>query len=109
MLVAATHFIIVKERDQEIEKMLKQASNEWVKLMFKLLHKYNRNLPVILLFPEYVYSVDDTSVVLVGSNTMRKSVSRSRYTQKVTNQMCGLRVKLPYKFSAAGMSDPIFM
>ncbi len=68
---------------------------------------------MIPLLPEYVYSSDDTttycyegkgekkaSFVLVGSNTMTKCGFRSRYTQEDTNQMCGLRVKLTYTFSA---------
>ncbi len=38
VLVAATHFIIVKERDQEIEKMLKQTTNEGVKLYYNIVH-----------------------------------------------------------------------
>ena len=54
-----------------------------------IVSKCNRNLPVITLLPEYVYSSDDTttycyegkgekkaSFVLVGSNTMTKSSSR---------------------------------
>ena len=90
VLVAATHFIVVKQRDQEIEKMLTQTTNNGVKLMFNLVSKCNRNLPVIPLLPEYVYSSDVTtaycyegkgerkaSFVLVGSSTMAESGSRS--------------------------------
>ena len=50
-----------------------------------------------------------SSFVLVGSNTMTKAGSHSRYLPGDTKQMCGLRVKLTYTFSAAGVSAPIFV
>ena len=122
VLIAATHFIIVQDVNQDVEKMLKQTKNNGVKLMYNLVCKCNKNLPMIPLRPEYVYSSDDTttycyegkgenkaSFVLVGSNTMTKSGTRSRYAQEDSNHMCGLRVKLTYTFSAAGISAPIFV
>ena len=75
--------------------------------MYILVSKCNKNLPVVPLRPEHIYSTDDTttycyegkgekssSFVLVGSNTMTKAGSRSRYLPGDTKQMCGLRVKL---------------
>ena len=87
--------------------------------MFRLVSKCNRNVPVVLLCPEQVYSTDDnttwcyegkgektSSFVLVGSNKMTKA----QYLPGDTKQMWGLRVKLAYTFSGAGgVSAPIFV
>ena len=47
------------------------------------------------------------SILMVGSNIMTKAGSHSPNLPGDTKQMCGLRVKLLYKFSATGVSAPI--
>ena len=91
ILVVCTHFIVVEKQDQEIRKILNQTPNDGVKLMYRLVSKCNKNLPVVSSPPEHIiYSTNysttycyggkgekTSSFVLVGSNTMTKAGSCS--------------------------------
>ena len=90
--------------------------------MYEMVRKSYGNLPIMAVKPHLVLSTDDTvnyifegtssgkeEFRLVGSNSLKKAGSRSKYKHDSSKAMCGMRVKLTYTFSAAGTMAPIFI
>ena len=99
-----------------------KVADEGVLLLYKLVSKLYNNLPILLVKPELLFSTDDTvnyiydglgndkdEFRLVTSKTIAKSGTRSRYAIDESKHICGMRVKLPYTFSAAENTARIFI
>ena len=122
-VVASTHYDVATEIQADLEKDMKSDElPEGVKKLFKMISKAHDNLPLIPVIPALVISTDDTvnyvfegegtkeeKFRLVGTKSLSKAGSQSRYKYDDSKNMCGTRVKLTYSFSAAGTSAPIFI
>jgi hypothetical protein len=124
VLVAATHFIPMTTQTglyEEQQKKLKDASagaNE----LFTLVLKANSDRPILAIKPAYIYSTDDTTTyvcqgeqrtkedfLLVGTSLILNAGTRSKYQASDSNAMQGLRVKLTFTFSQAGLVADTFV
>jgi hypothetical protein len=124
VLVAATHFIPMTTQTglyEEQQKKLKDASagaNE----LFTLVLKANSDRPILAIKPAYIYSTDDTTTyvcqgeqrtkedfLLVGTSSILNAGTRSKYQASDSNAMQGLRVKLTFTFSQAGLVADTFV
>ena len=119
--VAATHYDVSTPETIEDETNIESADTG-AKKLYEMVRKSYGNLPIMAVKPHLVLSTDDTvnyifegtssgkeEFRLVGSNSLKKAGSRSKYKHDSSKAMCGMRVKLTYTFSAAGTMAPIFV
>ena len=120
-VVAATHYFICDEGQLEIKTEMRDAP-DGVELLYKLVSDVYGNLPIFAVKPELLFSTDDTVNYiyegkgetkdvfrLVASKALKKAGTRSKYKTGNSKNMCGMRVKLTYTFSAAGTMAPFFI
>ena len=120
-VVAATHIFVVPKMISDIYHGIKECS-KGVRLLFDMVSKVHGNLPLFVAHPDLVFSTDDTvqyifegkgvakeKYRLVSSNTTKSSGTRAKYNVTNSQNMQGMRVKLTYTFSAAGMNAPLFI
>jgi hypothetical protein len=124
ILVAATHYIPMTTQTnlyEEQQKKMKDASPGARKL-FSLVLKANMDWPILAVKPAYIFSTDDTTTyvclgeertkvdfLLVGKNSLLNAGTRSMYQASDSNVMQGLRVKLTFTFSQAGLVADTFV
>jgi hypothetical protein len=125
VLVAATHFIPMTTQTNlydEQRKKLKDASSAGANKLFNLVLKANLDRPILAVKPAYIYSTDDTTTyvcqgeqrtkedfLLVGKNSLVNAGTRSKYQAGDLHAMQGLRVKLTFTFSQAGLVADTFV
>ena len=120
-VISATQSEVVSEKNSDVEKDIRKASIG-VKKLHKVVTKIYYNLPVFPIHSDLILSTDDTvnyifegkgsdngSFRLISSKENTNSVTRSNYKNEDTNNICGLRVKINYTFSAADTMDPKFI
>ena len=120
-VIAWTHFVPVLEMNSQMYHELKVAP-EGVKLLFDLVSKVHNDAPLTIVYTELIFPTDDTiqyifegkgekkdRFSLVSSKSQKQSGTRAKYELSTSNHMMGMRVKLTYTFSAAGVIAPIFI
>ena len=125
-VVAATHYDVSTEVQIEHEHVMNKVPLEvpdGVKLLYRLVGRtYGNDVPIIPVRPEMILSTDDTVQYifegkgagkdlfrLVASKALKKAGTRSKFMNDDSKNMCGMRVKLTYTFSGAGIMAPIFI
>ena len=125
-VIATTHYDVAScEKEFEIEKLVRHNNvPDGVSLLYKLISKaYGKNVPLIPVEPSRITSTDDTTNYiyegrsggdegnfrLVASQALENAGTRSKFKIDETKKMCGMRVKLTYTFSAAGIIAPLFI
>jgi hypothetical protein len=120
--VAATHFTPTTEDISEQEKELERAS-EGAKKFYKMVQDaYGGNVPLSVVKPQNTLSSDDTVTFafagtekkgaawrLVEARSLGKAGTNSKYQRDDSGYLNGLRVKITYTFSAAGMVADLFV
>ena len=120
-VIDATYYEVVSKTSRNVEKKIRKSSIG-EKKSHKVVTKIYGNLPVLLILPELILSTDDTVNYmyegkgsyngifrLVASKENANTSTRSKYKNEDTKNMCGLRFKITYTFSAAGTMDSIFI
>ncbi len=118
--IGAGHFIPVDEECPEIKRQLKEVDDK-CRLLYDMVVNA-LGVSVYPVKPEYIYSTDDTTCyifegeykgkdkwTLVTNDSIRKSGTNAVYRVDDTKIMNGMRVKLTFTFSAAGMCAPLFV
>ena len=125
-VVAATHYDVCTEVQTEHERVMNMNPLEvppGVRMLYRMVGQaYGNDVPIIPVRPEMILSTDDTVQYifegkgvgtdlfrLVASKALKKAGTRSKFTNDDSKNMCGMRVKLTYTFSGAGIMAPIFI
>jgi hypothetical protein len=122
LVVAATHFTPTTEDISEQDKELERAS-EGAKKFYKMVQDaYGGDVPLSVVKPQNTLSSDDTVTFafagtekkeaawrLVGARSLGKAGTNSKYQRDDSGYLNGLRVKITYTFSAAGMVADLFV
>eukprot|EP00985_Skeletonema_marinoi_P025838 scaffold19360_cov223-Skeletonema_marinoi.AAC.1 len=120
-VIASSHFIPVDEECPEIKSQLRDADDK-CRLLYDMVVEALGGVSVYPVKPEYIYSTDDTTCyifegkvngkdkwTLVSNDSIRKSGTKAVYRVEDNKMMNGMRVKLTFTFSAAGMCAPLFV
>lgn len=118
--IGAGHFIPVDEECPEIKRQLKNVDAK-CRLLYDMVQDA-LGVSVYPVKPEYIYSTDDTTCyifegkvdgqdkwTLVTNESIRNSGTNAIYRVDDSKIMNGMRVKLTFTFSAAGMCAPLFV
>jgi hypothetical protein len=118
--IGAGHFIPVDDECPEIKRQLRNVDAK-CRLLYDLVQDA-LGVSVYPVKPEYIYSTDDTTCyifegkvngqdkwTLVTNESIRNSGTNAVYRVDDSKIMNGMRVKLTFTFSAAGMCAPLFV
>ena len=120
-VISDTHHEVVSETSSGVEKEIRKVS-VGVDKLHKVVTKICGNLTASPILPHLILSKDDTvnylferkgsdngSFRVVASKENINAVTRSKYKNEDTKNMCGLRVKITYSFSYSGTMAAIFI
>ncbi|KAL7498904.1 hypothetical protein ACHAWT_008594 [Skeletonema menzelii] len=120
-VIASGHFVPIDEECPDIKRQLRDADDK-CRLLYDMVEEALGGVAVFPVKPEYIFSTDDTTCyifegkvdgkdkwTLVTNDSIRNSGTSSVYRVEDTKMMNGMRVKLTFTFSAAGMCAPLFV
>ncbi len=120
-VVSSAHLIPVDEECPEIKSQLKSLDAK-VRLLYDMVVDALGGVAVYPVKPEYTFSTDDTTCyifegkesgkdkwTLVSTDSIKRSGTNAVYRVEDNKMMNGMRVKLTFTFSAAGMCAPLFV
>ena len=120
-IVSATQFEVMDEEDHELNKELESASIR-TRALYELTRRARGGAPIWAVKPQLLFSTDDTTTfifdgkdgkkgkwVFASDTAVKNRGTSSIYRQEKVNIMNGLRVKVTFTFSAAGMTAPLFI
>jgi hypothetical protein len=121
LLVASTHYVVTRQKNQKVYKDVEDAPKGALKL-FRLVQEAHGGLPIFPIKPSHMTTTDDTVAYVFDGRGMGKDQFRllsqksnlkagtlSKYSQGEQIHCNGLRVKITYSFNGAGASAPVFV
>jgi hypothetical protein len=119
-IVGATQFEVMDEEDRELNSQLANASFQ-TRALYELVRRARGGAPIWAIRPQLLFSTDDTTAyifdgkadkkgkwVFASERAIKNRGTQSIYRQEKVNMMNGVRVKVTFKFSGAGMTAPLF-
>jgi hypothetical protein len=120
-IVGATQFEVMDEEDHELNKELEKASVK-TRALYELVKRARGGAPIWAVKPQLLFSTDDTTTyifdgkagekanwVVASDTAVMNRGTQAIYQQEKVNMMNGLRVKVTFTFSGAGMTAPLFI
>ena len=120
-LVGATQFEVMDEEDRELNRQLANASFQ-TRALYELVRRARGGAPIWAIRPQLLFSTDDTTTyifdgkegkqgkwVFASERAIKNRGTQSIYREEKVNMMNGIRVKVTFTFSGAGMTAPLFI
>ena len=120
-IVGATQFEVMDDEDRELNRQLENASFQ-TRALYELVRRARGGAPIWAIRPQLLFSTDDTTAyifdgkagkegkwVFASDTAIRNRGTQSIYRQEKVNMMNGVRVKVTFTFSGAGMTAPLFI
>jgi hypothetical protein len=121
LLVAVTHFVDVDEEDRDVVKELKSLQPE-TRMLYDWVCRARSGVPCYPIHPDLTFSTDESTefifegssnkqdkFLLVSRESLKRKGTNSIYQIDNSNKMNGMRVKLTWTFSGAGICAPLFV
>jgi hypothetical protein len=121
LLVASTHYVVTRHKNQKVYTDIQDAPKGALKL-FQLVQEAHGGLPIFPIKPSHMTTTDDTVAYvfdgrgmgkdqfrLLSQKSNKKAGTLSKYSQGEQIHCNGLRVKITYSFNGAGASAPVFV
>eukprot|EP00984_Skeletonema_dohrnii_P032677 scaffold27202_cov108-Skeletonema_dohrnii-CCMP3373.AAC.2 len=120
-VVGYSQFEVMDGEDHDMIKDLEKASFR-TRALYELMRRARGGAPIWVVRPDLLFSTDDTTAyifdgkagkegkwVLASDRGVKNSGTSSIYRTEKVNMMNGIRVKITFTFSGAGMTAPLFI